>query len=129
MIQASLKTFPLPLTSPDVAGVATVVVYAAGRDQDLVADALTFHVDALTRKGLHVSLHQDTDTHDTLTVTVSANPGSHVSLSGVNWEMYSMQAGNDLTLVKVCTVQYSFSLCTDYPKKINHIISSTYTVL
>ncbi|KAK3881350.1 hypothetical protein Pcinc_014206 [Petrolisthes cinctipes] len=99
-MEASLKTFPLPLTS-EVAGVATVVVYAAGRDQDLVADALTFPVDALTRKGLHVSLNQDTDTHDTLTITVSATPGSRVSLTGVNWEMYSMQTGNDLTHAKV----------------------------
>lgn len=93
---------------------ATVVVYAAGRDQDLVADALTFPVDALTRKGLHVSIHQDTHTQDTLKVIVSAHPGSYVSLSGVNWEMYSMQAGNDLTLVKVCTVQYSIYSTLQY---------------
>lgn len=103
LLQASLKTFPLPLTS-EVAGVATVVVYSAGRDRDLVADALTFPVDALTRKGLQVSLHQDSYKQDTLTVTVSAAPRSRVSLTGVSWDVYSMQAGNDLTHAKVFTI-------------------------
>ncbi|XP_050694367.1 pregnancy zone protein-like [Eriocheir sinensis] len=99
-MEASLKTFPLPLT-PEVAGVATVVVYTIGRDETLVADALTFPVDALTRKGLHVALRQDPRDAEKLKVTVLALPGSRVSLAGTHWESYSMQAGNDLTHAKV----------------------------
>ncbi|XP_047485026.1 CD109 antigen-like isoform X1 [Penaeus chinensis] len=94
-MEASLKTFPLPLT-PELAGLATVVVYAAGRDGDLVADALTFPVDALTRKGLDVSMEQQAETQ-AMKVTVKAVPGSRVALAGSHWASYSMQAGNDLT--------------------------------
>ncbi|XP_045107726.1 pregnancy zone protein-like [Portunus trituberculatus] len=99
-MEASLKTFPLPLT-PEVAGVATVVVYTIGRDESLVADALTFPVDALTRKGLHVDLRQDPRDQHKLKVTVMGLPGSRVSLAGTHWESYSMQAGNDLTHAQV----------------------------
>ncbi|KAK8746520.1 hypothetical protein OTU49_017065 [Cherax quadricarinatus] len=98
-MEASLKTFPLPL-SAEVAGVATVVVYTLGRDEELVADALTFPVDALTRKGLRVALQEDAG-HEGLRVTVSALPGSRVSLAGSHWASYSMQAGNDLTHAKI----------------------------
>nr|XP_045614119.1 alpha-1-macroglobulin-like [Procambarus clarkii] len=98
-MEASLKTFPLPL-SAEVAGVATVVVFTVGRDEELVADALTFPVDALTRKGLRVSLQEDAG-HEGLRVTVSAIPGSRVSLAGSHWASYSMQAGNDLTHSKI----------------------------
>ena len=97
--QASLKTFPLALT-PELAGLATVVVYTAARDGEVVADALTFPVDTLTRKGLTVSLHQDSDPH-MMTLTVTALPGSTVALSGSHWESYSLQAGNDLSHAKV----------------------------
>lgn len=85
-----------------MAGIATVLVYAVGRDQELVADALTFPVDALTRKGLlHVSLHKTPHQDDSLTITIKALRGSRVSLSGSHWASYSMQAGNDITHAKV----------------------------
>lgn len=75
------------------------MVYAVERDQELVADALTFPVDALTRKDLlHVTLQQyPQKDEEALTVTVTALPGSRVSLAGTHWASYSMQAGNDLT--------------------------------
>ncbi|ROT84489.1 TGF-beta-1-binding protein [Penaeus vannamei] len=94
-MEASLRTFPLPLT-PELAGLATVAVFSAGRDGDLVADALTFPVDALTRKGLGVSMEQQAETQ-AMKVTVNALPGSRVALAGSHWASYSMQAGNDLT--------------------------------
>lgn len=82
---------------------ATVLVYAVGRDQDMVADALTFPVDALTREDLlRVSLHHSPQQEEeALIVTVTADPGSRVSLTGTHWASYSMQAGNDLTHSKV----------------------------
>ncbi|XP_068245267.1 CD109 antigen-like isoform X1 [Palaemon carinicauda] len=98
-MEASLKTFALPLTA-ELAGVATVVVYAAGRDEDLVADALTFPVDALTRKGLHVSVAQDAALEN-LVLTITSQPGSRVALAGTHWASYSMQAGNDFTHAKI----------------------------
>ncbi|XP_042871742.1 CD109 antigen-like [Penaeus japonicus] len=94
-MEASLKTFPLPLT-PELAGLATVAIFAAGRDGDLVADALTFPVDALTRKGLDVTMKQQAESQG-MKVTVKALPGSRVALAGSQWASYSMQAGNDLT--------------------------------
>ncbi|XP_076052838.1 CD109 antigen-like [Oratosquilla oratoria] len=117
-IEASLKTFPVPLTA-NMAGVATVVVYSLDRSGDIVADALTFPVDGLTRKGLQVTLRQvlapepnfkyssttkESSHHrhhhhreSLLSITVTGDPGSFVALAGVDWLSYSMQAGNDLT--------------------------------
>lgn len=53
--QASLRTFPLALGT-GVAGSATVVVYWTGRGGALVADSLTFPVNAITREPLHIHM-------------------------------------------------------------------------
>ncbi|CAL4120943.1 unnamed protein product, partial [Meganyctiphanes norvegica] len=99
-MEASLKTFPLPLRS-ELAGVATVVVYDVGmRGAGVVADALSFPVDALTRKGLYVDLTESADM-TTLMLTVTAEPNSRVALAGNTWTAYTMQAGNDLTHLKI----------------------------
>lgn len=54
-MQASLRTFPLVL-GPEVAGSATVVVYWTGRGGALVADSLTFAVNAIAREPLHIDI-------------------------------------------------------------------------
>ena len=70
------------------------------RGHDLVADAVTFPVDGLTNKGLKVNLIPG-GRSATLQINVKAPPKSRVTLTGVNWATYSMQAGNDLTYSQV----------------------------
>ncbi|KAK4290219.1 hypothetical protein Pmani_036867 [Petrolisthes manimaculis] len=98
-MEASLRTFPLPLVG-EVAGVATVVVYSVGQDEHLVATALTFPVDALTGKGLSVDVRAGREAGEVV-AEVRARPDTIVALTGVDWASYTLQAGNDLTLPKV----------------------------
>jgi hypothetical protein len=55
-MQQTIKTFAVPL-SPEMAPVATVVVYYVGRYGDVVADSLTFPVNGISRNNFTVFIN------------------------------------------------------------------------
>lgn len=59
-MQQTIKTFAIPL-SPEMAPVATVVVYYVGRYGEVVADSLTFSVNGISRNNFTVLINNMKD--------------------------------------------------------------------
>lgn len=59
-MQPSIKTFAIPL-SPEMAPVATVVVYYVGKYSEVVADSLTFPVNGISRNNFTLFINNKKD--------------------------------------------------------------------
>ncbi|XP_011495673.1 PREDICTED: CD109 antigen [Ceratosolen solmsi marchali] len=100
-MQQTVKTFAVPL-SPEMAPVATVVVYYVGKYGDVVADSLTFPVNGISRNNFTVFINnKKARTGENVEVAIYGEPGAYVALSGIDRSFYAMQAGNELTYANV----------------------------
>ncbi|KAF7989441.1 hypothetical protein HCN44_008115 [Aphidius gifuensis] len=101
IMQPDIRTFSIPL-SPEMAPVATAVVYHVGRYGDVVADSLTIPVNGISRNNFTVFINNKKGrTGEKVEVAIYGEPGAYVALSGVDRAFYSMQAGNELTYANV----------------------------
>ena len=83
-----------------MAGMATVIVYALERGQEIVADAITFPVSPRPDKKFSIDVQtRSQDRH--LRISVTGIPGSRVSLTGINSEVFGMNYENDFTQQQV----------------------------
>ncbi|KAJ8681561.1 hypothetical protein QAD02_017353 [Eretmocerus hayati] len=139
-MQRTIRTFALPL-SPEMAPVATVVVYQVGRYGDVVADSLTFPVNGLSRNNFTVFINnKKARTGENVEVAIYGEPGSYVALSGIDRSFYAMQAGNELTYANVIekmshfgedtngTHSHSWLFHDGDPDELLHFPSSTYGI-
>ncbi|XP_012233435.2 CD109 antigen [Linepithema humile] len=107
-MQNSIRTFAIPL-SPEMAPVATAVVYYVGRYGDVVADSLTFPVNGISRNNFTVFINNmKSRTNKRVEVAIYGEPGAYVALSGIDRSFYTMQAGNELSYANVITKMAHF---------------------
>lgn len=107
-MQHSVTTFAIPL-SPEMAPVATAVVYYVGRYGEVVADSLTFPVNGISRNNFTVFINnKKARTGERVEVAIYGEPGAYVALSGIDRSFYTMQAGNEVTYANVITKMAHF---------------------
>ncbi|KAF7387314.1 CD109 antigen-like [Vespula maculifrons] len=107
-MQHNIKTFAIPL-SPEMAPVATAVVYYVGHYGDVVADSLTFPVNGISRNNFTVFINnKKARTGENVEVAIYGEPGAYVALSGIDRSFYTMQAGNELTYANVISKMAHF---------------------
>lgn len=107
-MQHSITTFAIPL-SPEMAPVATALVYHVGRYGEVVADSLTFPVNGISRNNFTVFINnKKARTGERVEIAIYGEPGAYVGLSGIDRSFYTMQAGNELTYANVITKMAHF---------------------
>ncbi|XP_025075919.1 CD109 antigen [Pogonomyrmex barbatus] len=107
-MQHNVKTFAIPL-SPEMAPVATAVVYYVGRYGEVIADSLTFPVNGISRNNFTVFINnKKARTGERVEVAIYGEPGAYVALSGIDRSFYTMQAGNELSYANVITKMAHF---------------------
>jgi len=107
-MQQNIKTFAIPL-SPEMAPVATAVVYYVGRYGEVIADSLTFPVNGISRNNFTVFINnKKARTGERVEVAIYGEPGAYVALSGIDRSFYTMQAGNELSYANVITKMAHF---------------------
>ncbi|KAG5340833.1 CD109 protein, partial [Acromyrmex charruanus] len=107
-MQHNIKTFAIPL-SPEMAPVATAVVYYVSRHGEVVADSLTFPVNGISRNNFTVFINnKKARTGERVEVAIYGEPGAYVALSGIDRSFYTMQAGNELTYANVISKMAHF---------------------
>lgn len=108
VMEDSVATMAITL-SAEMAPVASVVVWHVGKYGDVTADSLTFPVNGISRNKFTVFVNnRKARTGHKVEVAIYGEPGSSVSLSGIDKAFYSMQAGNELTYAKVIKKMASF---------------------
>ena len=107
-MQHNIRTFAIPL-SPEMAPVATAVVYYVGRYGEVIADSLTFPVNGISRNNFTVYINnKKSRTGENVEVAIYGEPGAYVALSGIDRSFYTMQAGNELTYANVISKMAHF---------------------
>ncbi|XP_014471965.1 PREDICTED: CD109 antigen [Dinoponera quadriceps] len=107
-MQHTITTFAIPL-SPEMAPVATALVYYVGRYGEVVADSLTFPVNGISRNNFTVFINnKKARTGERVEVAIYGEPGAYVALSGIDRSFYTMQAGNELAYANVITKMAHF---------------------
>ena len=88
-----------------MSGATTIIIYAVGRGEELVADSLTFPVDAIIAKELN-AFFEEQRSRGKLKITITGEPGTRVSLAGVSSQTHNLQLDNDLTksMVSIITL-------------------------
>ncbi|GBP50527.1 CD109 antigen [Eumeta japonica] len=101
IVKEGVRTFAVTL-SAEMAPVATVVVWCAGRHGHILADSLTFPVNGISRNNFTVYINNRKHrTGERVEVAIFGEPGAYVGLSAIDNAFYTMQAGNELTYAKV----------------------------
>lgn len=107
-MQHNIRTFAVPL-SPEMAPVATAVVYYVGRYGEVIADSLTFPVNGISRNNFTVLINnRKARTGENVEVAIYGEPGAYVGLSGIDRSFFTMQAGNELTYANVISKMAHF---------------------
>ncbi|OQR76238.1 C3 and PZP alpha-2-macroglobulin domain-containing protein 8-like [Tropilaelaps mercedesae] len=109
MQSSSIRTMAISL-SAEMAPSATVIVFdVLKREGRIVADSLTFSVDAISKDKFTVQLNNRKDkTGDNIEVTIYGPPGTYVALSGLERLLYEMHAGTQLSYSEVVEKMNSF---------------------
>ncbi|XP_012257005.2 CD109 antigen isoform X2 [Athalia rosae] len=107
-MQDNIRTLAIPL-SPDMAPVATAVVYHVGRYGEVIADSLTFPVNGISRNNFTLFINnKKARTGENVEIAIYGEPGAYVGLSGIDRSFYTMQAGNELTYANVISKMAHF---------------------
>ncbi|KAG1660635.1 CD109 antigen [Nymphon striatum] len=121
-MNSKVKTFAIAL-SAEMAPTSTLVVYHVSKSGFLIADSITFPVNGISRNKFTVQLNNQKDkSGNTIEVRVIGEPGAYVALSGVDKELYSMQAGNELTHAEVLRRMGEFD--EEVNSTLNHVWTS-----
>ncbi|RWS29912.1 CD109 antigen-like protein, partial [Leptotrombidium deliense] len=105
---SSVKTFSVTL-SAEMAPSATIVVYDISRNNEVIADSLTFAVNGISRNKFSVTLNNKKDkSGETVEVDVRGQPGTYIGLSAMDKDLYSLDAGNQINNAEVLRKMSSF---------------------
>ncbi|XP_022694685.1 CD109 antigen-like [Varroa jacobsoni] len=109
MQSSSIRTMAVSL-SAEMAPSATIVVFdVLKREGRIIADSLTFSVDAISKDKFTVQLNNRKDkTGDNVEIAVYGSPGAYVALSGLERTLYEMHAGTQLSYSEVIEKMNSF---------------------
>lgn len=109
MQSSSIRTMAISL-SAEMAPAATVIVFdVLKREGRIIADSLTFPVDAISKDKFTVQLNNRKDkTGDNIEVAIYGPPGTYVALSGLERALYEMHAGTQLSYSEVIEKMNTF---------------------
>lgn len=98
-IKSSPTTFAIPV-SAEMVPTSTVLVYDISKNQEVVMDSLTFHVDGTSLHNFTVILNPNKDKHgESLEVAVYGQPGTYVGLTAFNQDLYSLSNTGQLDTI------------------------------
>nr|BAR45628.1 macroglobulin complement-related 2 [Niponia nodulosa] len=139
-LSSSIRTFAVAL-SPEMAPSTTIVVYHISNEGEVVADSLTFPVNGISRNKFNVSLNNYKEKQgNSIEVVVWGEPGAYVGISAMDRDMYTMQAGNELSHAHVLleldsfesdsngTIQHLWRFRTGEADRLVHYPSPTYGI-
>jgi len=99
-IKSSPATFAIPI-SAEMVPTTSIFVYDLTRNEEIVADMLTFHVDGASQHNFTIVLNANKDKHgENLEVAVYGQPGTYVGLSAFNKDLYSLSDAGQLDLIQ-----------------------------
>lgn len=99
-IKSSPTTFAIPI-SAEMVPTSTILVYDITKNNEVVLDMLTFHVDGTSLHNFTVILNPNKDKHgETLEVAVYGQPGTYVGLSAFNKDLYALSSAGQLSLIE-----------------------------
>ena len=99
-IRSSPTTFAIPI-SAEMVPTSTVLVYDVSKNDEIIMDMLTFHVDGTSLHNFTVILNPNKDKHgETLEVAVYGQPGTYVGLSAFNKDLYELSSAGQLNLIE-----------------------------
>lgn len=99
-IKSSPTTFAIPI-SAEMVPTSTILIYDLTKNNELVLDMLTFHVDGTSLHNFTVILYPNKDKHgETLEVAVYGQPGTYVGLSAFNKDLYALSSAGQLSLIE-----------------------------
>ncbi|XP_034950028.1 CD109 antigen [Chelonus insularis] len=108
IMESDIRTFSIPL-SPDMAPVATAVVYHVGKYGEVIADSLTIPINGISGNNFTIYINnRKARTGEKVEVAIYGEPGAYVALSGVDRAFYSMQAGNEISYANVISRMADF---------------------
>ena len=91
------KTFSLAL-SPDLVPEARIVVHGVLGTGEVLADSLQFRVEGLRKDGVKLRVNQGKDfSENTFEINTFADPGTFVTYSAIDYELFSKGASTFLT--------------------------------
>lgn len=98
-IKSSPTTFAVPV-SAEMVPTSTILIYDISKNNEVVMDMLTFHVDGTSLHNFTVILNPNKDKHgETLEVSVYGQPGTYVGLSAFNKDLHALSAAGQINLI------------------------------
>lgn len=99
-IKSSPTTFAIPI-SAEMVPTSSILIYDITKNNEVVLDMLTFHVDGTSLHNFTVILNPNKDKHgETLEVAVYGQPGTYVGLSAFNKDLYALSSAGQLSLIE-----------------------------
>lgn len=99
-IKSSPTTFAIPV-SAEMVPTSTVLVYDISKNDEVIMDMLTFHVDGTSLHNFTVVLNPNKDKHgEHLEVAVYGQPGTYVGLSAFNKELDTLSNAGQLNQIE-----------------------------
>jgi CD109 antigen len=95
-IKSSPTTFAIPV-SAEMVPTSTLLVYDISKNQEVVMDSLTFHVDGTSLHNFTIILNPNKDKHgESLEVAVYGQPGTYVGITAFNQDLYALSNSGQL---------------------------------
>lgn len=98
-IKSSPTTFAIPI-SAEMVPTSTILVYDISKNEEVIMDSLTFHVDGTSLHNFTIILNPNKDKHgESVEVAVYGQPGTYVGLSAFNKDLYSLSNAGQLDTI------------------------------
>lgn len=98
-VKSSPTTFAVPV-SAEMVPTSTIMIYDISKNNEVIMDMLTFHVDGTSQHNLTVILNPNKDKHgETLEVAVYGQPGTYVGLSAFNKDLHAISSAGQMNFI------------------------------
>lgn len=112
-VSSSLHTFAVPV-SAEMAPSSTILIYDIANGNEVITDALKFHVDGTSLHNFTVSVNDRKDKHgESLEFTVHGQPGTFVGIYGVNKDLASLSSSGQITHINFNQQMQNFDRVSD----------------
>lgn len=127
-IKSSPTTFAIPVSAEMVPS-STIMIYDITKGNELVVDALTFHVEANSLNNVSLILNPNKDKHgEFLEVAIYGQPGAHVGLTATNKELAILSdSGHQLSHIDFEQQMQDFDI-TQQDALVHHSLSLDSTI-
>lgn len=98
-IKSSPTTFAVPI-SAEMVPTSSIVIYDIAKNNEVIIDSLTFHVDGTSLHNFTIILNPNKDKHgESIEVAVYGQPGTYVGLSAFSQDLHSLSNAGQLSLI------------------------------